>query len=127
MFTLTVTRIPNKSFIAYTFINQFFAFTLHLSSFQCCLLLQTLLLILHLYLHVSCCSIRLVSLVSDTRLNTLMFKFFTTSGTQFYTWIIDIVTSTTAFSCFDTERKEHRVIPININNLWSYFTFLIVH
>ena len=55
---------------------------LHLSSFQCCLLLQTLLINLHLDLHISCYSLRLVSLVPDTRLNTLTFTFFTTSGTH---------------------------------------------
>ena len=54
---------------------------LHLSSFQRCLLSQTLLLNLHLHLHISCHSMCLVSLVPDTRLNTLAFKFFTTSGT----------------------------------------------
>ena len=53
---------------------------LHLSSFQRCLSLQTLLLNLHLFLHVSCHCMCLVSLVADTRLNTLTFKFFATSG-----------------------------------------------
>ena len=75
-------------------INSFTrAFILHLSSFQRCLLLKTLLLNLHLHLHVSCHSMRLVSLVPDTRLNNLKFKFFTTSGTHnfahgFCAWII---------------------------------------
>ena len=54
---------------------------LHLSSFQRCLLLQTLLLNLHLHLRVSCHFMHLVSLIPHTRLNTLTFKFFTTSGT----------------------------------------------
>ena len=46
---------------------------LHLPSSQRCLLLQTLLLNLRLRLHVSCHSMRLASLVPDTRLNTLTF------------------------------------------------------
>ena len=53
---------------------------MHLSSFRLCLLLQTLASSLHLHLHVSCQSIYLVSLVVDIRLNTLTFKFLTTSG-----------------------------------------------
>ena len=32
-----------------------------------------------------------------------------------------------AFTCFNAKRKKHRLIVININNLWSYLTFLIVH
>ena len=74
---------------------------------------------LHLHLQVSCHSMRLFSLVPDTRLNTLTFKFFTTSRTY------NVVT--TAFTCFNVIRKKHRISPINIKNLWSYFTFLIVH
>ena len=53
---------------------------LRLSSFQRWSLLQTLLLNLHLHLHIS--SMHLISLVPDTRLNTLMFKFLTTSRTH---------------------------------------------
>ena len=83
---------------------------------------------LHSQLQVSCHSMRLVSLVPVTRLNTLTFKFFyNIRNTQFCTWIVDIVTTTTAFTCFNTKRKKHKVISINNNNLWSYFTFLIVH
>ena len=55
---------------------------LHLSSFQRCLLLQMLASNLHLHLYVSCHSVCLVSLVLDIRLNTLTFKFFTTSQTH---------------------------------------------
>ena len=42
---------------------------LHLSSFQRCLLIQTLLSNLHLHLHFSCHFVCLVSLVFDIRLN----------------------------------------------------------
>ena len=55
---------------------------LHLSSFQCYLLLQTLASSQYLDLHFSCHSVCHVSLVLYIRLNTLTFKFFTTSGTQ---------------------------------------------
>ena len=55
---------------------------LPLSSFQRCFLLQTLASNPHLHLHVSCHYICLVSLVLDITLNTLTFKFFTTSGTH---------------------------------------------
>ena len=54
---------------------------LHLPSFQRCLLLQTLASNLHLHLNVLCHSMCLVSLVLDIRLNTLTFKFLTTSET----------------------------------------------
>ena len=69
-FTFTFTRIPNISFITYTFINQFFTIWL----FHCCLLLQTLASSLHLHLHVSCHFMRLVSLVLDIRLKALSFS-----------------------------------------------------
>ena len=52
-----------------------------LSLFQRCLLLKTLGSSLHLHLHVSCHSVRLVSLVLDTWLNILTFMFLTTPGT----------------------------------------------
>ena len=55
---------------------------LHLSSFQHCLLLQTLASNLHSHLHVSCHSLCLVSLVLYITLNTLTFKFFAISGTH---------------------------------------------
>ena len=55
---------------------------LHLYSFQCCLLLQIIPSNLRIHLQVSCHSICLVSLVNDIRLNTLTFKFLTTSGAQ---------------------------------------------
>ena len=48
-------------------------------------------------------------------------------NSQFCEWIIDIVATTTAFTCFNAIKNRNRVISININNLWSYFTFLIVH
>ena len=55
---------------------------LHLSSFQHCLLLQTLASNLHLHLQVSCHSFYLVSLVLDIILNTFTFMFLTTSETH---------------------------------------------
>ena len=77
---------------------------LHLSSFQRYLLLQTLALNLHLHFHLSCHSMCLVSLVFDIRLNTLTFKFLTTSGTHILHMGIAIVTTTTTFTCFNTKR-----------------------
>ena len=100
---------------------------LHISSFQRCLLLQTLASNLHFHLHVSCHFMCLVSSVFDIRLNALTFKFNNIRNTYFCTWIVDIVATTTAFTCFNTKRIKYRLITININNLWSYFTFLIVH
>ena len=41
-------------------------------------------------------------------------------------WTIDTATTTAAFACFDTKRIKYRLITININNFWFYFTFLIV-
>ena len=81
-FTLTITRTPNKSFIPYAIINQFFAFTATFTVIPTLhsLLSQILQLNLHLHLHVSCHSMHLVSLVPNTRLKTLTFKFFTISG-----------------------------------------------
>ena len=55
---------------------------LHLSSFNLCLLLQTLASNVHLYLQVSCHFMYLVSLVLEIRLNTLTFMFLTRSGTH---------------------------------------------
>ena len=97
----------------------------HLSSFQRCLLLQTLLSSIHLHLQVSCYSMCLVLLVLDIKLNTL--TFYNIRNTQFCIWIVDIMTTTTAFTCFNTKRRKHRFFTININNLWFYFAFLIVH
>ena len=57
---------------------------LHVFLFQRYLLLQTLTPNLHSHLHVSFHSMCLVSLVLDIRLNILVFKFFTTSGTQIF-------------------------------------------
>ena len=59
---------------------------LHLFLFQRCLLFQTIASNLQLHLNVSCHSINLVSLVLDIKLNTLTFKFFTTSGAQVFTY-----------------------------------------
>ena len=59
---------------------------LYLSSFERCLLLQAFASSLHLHLHVSCHFMCLVSLALDIRLNTLTFKFFTTSGTKFFAY-----------------------------------------
>ena len=50
------------------------------------LLLQTFSPNLHSYLHVSCNSINLVSLVLDNGLNTLTLKFFITLGTQIFAY-----------------------------------------
>ena len=48
----------------------------------------------------------LVLLVLGIRLNTLTLKFLVTSGTAIFAiWIIDIVTTTTAFIYFDTVTK----------------------
>ena len=56
---------------------------LHLSSFQRCLLLQTLESSLHLHLQVSCHFMCLVALVLDIRLNTLAFKFLNFNGFKY--------------------------------------------
>ena len=48
-------------------------------------------------------------------------------NTHFCIWIIDVVTITTAFTCFDTKRIKYRLITININNLWFFLTFFIIH
>ena len=99
----------------------------HISSLQCCLLLQTLASSLHLHLHVSRHSMCLVSLVLDIRLNTSTFKFFyNIRNTQFWIGIIDIVTTTTTFTCFNPQRKKHRFITINTNNLWSLHSWLFI-
>ena len=57
---------------------------LHLSLFQCCLLLQTITSNLHWHLQVSRHSICLASWVLDIRLNTLTLKVYTTSGTEMF-------------------------------------------
>ena len=84
-FTFTTIRIPSKFFITSFFINSLHSY-LHLSLFQRCLLLQALASSLHLLLQVSCHFICLVSLVLDTRLNTLTFMFLTASGTHNLTY-----------------------------------------
>ena len=58
----------------------------YLSSFQRCLLLQTLASNLHLHLHVSCRFMCLVLVVLNSRLNTLTFKFFRTSRTHIFAY-----------------------------------------
>ena len=55
---------------------------LHLSLFQCYLLLQTLSFNIHFHLQVSCHSVSCFITVLDIRLNTLTFMFLTTSGTH---------------------------------------------
>ena len=101
---------------------------LHLNSFQRCLLLQAFGSSLYLNLQVLCHSLCIFSLVLDIRLKTLIFKFFSNiRNTQFGIGIIDIVTTTTTFTGFNTIKKKYRIIPNNINNFWPYFTFLIVH
>ena len=52
----------------------------------CCLKLLTLLSNLHLHLHNSCQAINLVPLARDIRWNTLIFIFFTISGTHNLTY-----------------------------------------
>ena len=75
-----------------------------------------------------CHSMRLVSLVPDTRLNILTFRFFTTSGTHNFVYGLLILQQLPLhFLVLMIKGKKHRVISINNNNLWSYFTFLIVH
>ena len=98
----------------------------HLSSFQCCLLLQTLASSLHLHLHVSCYFMCLVSLALDIRLNNLTLNFLQHHEHTFLRMIVDIVTTTTAFTCFNNKRIKYRLIPINIINFWSYFIFSLV-
>ena len=39
--------------------------------------------------------------------------------------IVNIITITTTFTSFNTKRVKYGIITININNLWSCFTFLI--
>ena len=41
--------------------------------------------------------------------------------------IIDDVATTAAFTCFNTKGKKERPHTINVNNFWSYSTFLIAH
>ena len=78
------THIHNysDSFIAYTFVSEFFAFTSAFvfiqpcfHSVKLCLLLQKFASSQHLQLQGSCHSKYLVSLVLDIRLNTLTFVF----------------------------------------------------
>ena len=69
-----------------------------------------------------CHSMRLILLVL-----TLDWKLLQYRNIQFCTWIIDVVATIAGFTSFNTKSKKYRVIPINTNNLWSYFTFLISH
>ena len=99
-----------------------------LLSFQRYLLLQTPMLNLHLHLHVSSHSMRLVSLFPETTLNTLTFKFFTTSRTHnFAHGLLILLQLSLHLLVLILKEKKHWIISININNLWSYFTFLIVY
>ena len=58
----------------------------HLSLFERCLLLQTLAFYPHLHQHFPCHFICLVLLVLEIRLNTLIFKSFTKSGTHIFAY-----------------------------------------
>ena len=46
-------------------------------------------------------------------------------NTNFCIWIINIISIATTFTYSNTKRINYRIITININNLWSCFTFLI--
>ena len=46
---------------------------------------------------------------------------------HFCIWITDIITTTAAFTCFNTKRIKSRIITINVNNFRFYFTFFISH
>ena len=81
-FTLTITKIANKSFITVLLSFDSLYSQMHLSSFHLCLLLQTAASSLHLHLHVSCHCMCLASLVLEIRFNALTFRFLTTSGTH---------------------------------------------
>ena len=85
-------------------------------------MLQTLASSLHLHLHVF-----LVSLVFDIRLNILTFKFFTTSGTHIFAYGSLILLQLPQYLLVLILRIKYRLITININNFWFYFTFLIIH
>ena len=99
---------------------------LHLSSFQCCLLLQTLASNLHLHLQVSWNFMHLVSLVLEIKFNALIF-FNNIRNTYFCIWTIYIISSTPAPIYFNIVRIKCRCITIDINNFWSYFKLLIVY
>ena len=88
---------------------------LHLFLFQLSLLLWTQPSSLHLHLHVSCHSMCFVSLVLDIRLNTLTFKFLT------------LLTLLQLPLVLILKGKKYRFVTININNVSSSFTILIVH
>ena len=53
--------------------------------------------------------------------------FYNIRNTQFWICTINIVTTTTALTCFNTKKIKYRVITINISNFSSYFTFLTIH
>ena len=76
-----------------------------------------------MHLNFLCHFICLVSLVLDIRLNALTFKFFTISGTQTFAYGLLISLQLPLHLL----RIKHRIITININNFWSYFTLLIFH
>ena len=100
--------------------NLFFTLAFAFIFIPTLLLLQKIAYNLNSHLHVSCHFIFFVSLVLDIKLNTLMFKSFTTSGTYFYVWIINIITIATAFICFNAEWIKYRIITNNINNFLLY-------
>ena len=51
--------------------------------------------------------------------------FYNVSNTNVCIWIVNIITITIAFNCFNTKRVKYGIITIKINHLWSCFTFLI--
>ena len=81
---LTITGLPNISHTS-LWIHCLHSHQ-HLSSFQPCLLLETLAPNQHLHFHVSCHFMCLVSLVFEIRLNTLTFRLFIISGTHIFAY-----------------------------------------
>ena len=68
----------------------------------------------------------LVSLVLDIRLNTLTFKSFTASGTQIFEYgLLILLQLPLNLFILILKRVKYSIITININNLWSCFTFFI--
>ena len=79
-------------------------------------------------MHVAYHSMCLVSLVLDIKLNTLTFKFLITSGTHNFAYgLLLLLQLPLHLLVFNTKGEKDRPFTINVNNLWSYSTFLIVH
>ena len=106
-FTLKIIRIPNK-YLLHTILSiNFFAFTSTFIFMPTLFILETFSPNLHSHLHVPCHSINLVSLVLDIRSNTLTFKlFYNIRNTNFCIRIVNIITSTTTFTRFNTNGKN---------------------